>query len=42
MTSILRKMADHEDALWYDDRHPVMDERGCDHEQNGIRIWLIL
>jgi hypothetical protein len=32
----------HEDALWYDDRHPVMDKRACDHEQNGIRVWRIL
>jgi hypothetical protein len=32
----------HEDALWYDDRPPVMDERACDHEQNGIRVWRIL
>jgi hypothetical protein len=31
----------HEDALWYDDRHPVMDERVCDHEQNGIKVWRI-
>ena len=31
----------HEDALWYDDRPSLMDERTCDHEQNGIRVWRI-
>ena len=29
----------HEDALWYDDRPSLMDERNCDHQQNGIRVW---
>lgn len=31
----------HEDALWYDDRPYLMDERACDHEENGIRAWRI-
>jgi hypothetical protein len=28
-----------EDALWCDDRHPVMNERQCDYEENGTRAW---
>ena len=28
-----------EDALWYDDRLPIMKERPCDHEEDGIRVW---
>jgi hypothetical protein len=31
----------NEDALWYEDRHPVMNERSCDFEDNGIRAWRI-
>ena len=31
----------HEDAIWYEDRPPVMDQRPCDHEENGIRAWKI-
>jgi hypothetical protein len=31
----------HEDALWYDDRPSLLDERACDHEENGIRVWRI-
>jgi hypothetical protein len=31
-----------EDALWYEDRHPVMNERTCDHEENGTRAWRIV
>jgi hypothetical protein len=30
-----------EDALWYDDRPSLMDERACDHEENCIRVWRI-
>jgi hypothetical protein len=30
-----------EDVLWYEDRHPVMDERLCDYEDDGIRAWKI-
>jgi hypothetical protein len=30
-----------EDALWCDDRHPVMNERPCDYEEDGIRAWRI-
>jgi hypothetical protein len=28
--------------IWYQDRLPVMNERRCDHEQNGTRGWRIL
>jgi hypothetical protein len=31
-----------EDALWCEDRHPVMNERPCDHEENGTRAWRIV
>jgi hypothetical protein len=30
-----------EDALWYEDRPYVMDERPSDHEENGINVWKI-
>lgn len=26
---------------WYPDRHQVMNERACDHEENGTRAWRI-
>jgi hypothetical protein len=28
--------------LWREERHPVMNERPCDHEENGIRAWMIV
>jgi hypothetical protein len=28
--------------IWYPDRPPIMNERPCDHEENGIRTWRIL
>ena len=28
-------------ALWYDDRPSPMDQRACDHEENGVRVWRI-
>jgi hypothetical protein len=28
-----------EDALWYEERPYVIDERPCDHEENGIKVW---
>ena len=31
----------HEDAIWYENRPPVMTERPCDHEENGTRAWRI-
>ena len=31
----------HEAAIWYEDRPPVMNERPCDHEENGTRAWRI-
>jgi hypothetical protein len=30
-----------EDVLWYEERPYVMDERPCDHEENGIKVWKI-
>jgi hypothetical protein len=30
-----------EDALWYEQRPSVMDERPCDHEENGVKVWKI-
>jgi hypothetical protein len=30
-----------EDALWYEERPYVMDERPCDHEENGVKVWKI-
>jgi hypothetical protein len=30
-----------EDALWCEDRHPVMNERPCDYEDDGTRAWRI-
>jgi hypothetical protein len=32
----------HEDAIWYADRPPVMNERPCDNEENGTRAWRIV
>jgi hypothetical protein len=33
----------HEDPPnWYPDRPQVMNERACDHEENGTRAWRIL
>ena len=31
----------HEDAIWYHERPLVMNERPCDHEENGTRAWRI-
>ncbi len=30
-----------EDALWYEDRPNVMDEKTYDHEENGVKVWKI-
>ena len=30
-----------EDALWYEERPSAMDERPCDHEENGVQVWKI-
>ena len=27
---------------WHDRRYPVMNERPCDHEENGIRAWRLV
>jgi hypothetical protein len=31
-----------EDALWYEDRPYLMDERPSDHEENGVKVWKIV
>ena len=33
---------DEDPPIWYSDRPPIMNERPCDHEENGIRTWRIL
>jgi hypothetical protein len=32
---------DEASPIWYNDRPPVMNERPCDHEEDGIRAWRI-
>jgi hypothetical protein len=31
----------HEDAIWYEERLPIMKERPCDLSENGMNVWLI-
>jgi hypothetical protein len=31
----------HEDAIWHEEKPPVMNERPCDNEENGTRAWRI-
>jgi hypothetical protein len=31
----------HEEAIWYEDQPPVINERPCDNEENGTRAWRI-
>jgi hypothetical protein len=31
----------HEDAIWYEEKPPVMNERPCDNEENGTKVWRI-
>lgn len=26
---------------WLKERHPIMNERACDHHDNGIRAWVV-
>ena len=28
--------------IWYPDRPPIMNQRPCDHEENGIRTWRVV
>ena len=28
-----------EDVLWYEERPHVIDERPCDHDQGGVKVW---
>jgi hypothetical protein len=32
---------DEDPPIWYEDRHRVMNQRPCDHEESGIRAWQI-
>jgi hypothetical protein len=32
---------DEASPIWYQDRPPVINERPCDHEEDGIRAWRI-
>jgi hypothetical protein len=32
---------DEDRPIWYEDRHRVMNQRPCDHEERGIRAWKI-
>ena len=32
---------DEDPPIWYEDRHRVMNQRPCDHEESGIRAWKI-
>ena len=32
----------HEDAIWYENQPPIMNERPCDYEENGTRAWRIV
>jgi hypothetical protein len=33
---------DEDPPIWYHDRPPAMNERPCDHEENGTRAWRIV
>ena len=33
---------DEASPIWYNDRPPVMNERPCDHEEDGVRAWRII
>jgi hypothetical protein len=33
---------DEDPPIWYHERPPVMNERPCDHEENGTRAWRIV
>jgi|ERR1700676_2804485 hypothetical protein len=35
-------MYDEDPPIWYPDRPQVMNERACDHEENGTRAWRIV
>jgi hypothetical protein len=37
-----REVYDEAPPNWYSDRHQVMNERACDHEENGTRAWRIV
>ena len=31
-----------DEPIWYEDRPHLMNERPCDHEENGTRAWRIV
>jgi hypothetical protein len=36
------ELYDEDPPTWYHERLPVMNERPCDHEENGTRAWKII
>jgi hypothetical protein len=40
-TERVLNLYDEASPLWYPDRPPVMNERPCDHEEDGMRAWRI-
>jgi hypothetical protein len=36
------EMYDEGAPFWREERHPMMNERPCDHEERGIRAWKIV
>jgi hypothetical protein len=36
------ELYDENPPTWYHERLPVMNERPCDHEENGTRAWKII
>ena len=35
-------LSDEDPPIWCEDRPPLMNERPCDHEENGTRAWRIV
>lgn len=35
------ELYDEDPPIWHSDRPPIMNQRPCDHEENGIRTWRI-
>ena len=38
----LKGLYDENAPSWHEHRYRVMDERACDHEENGVRAWRIV
>jgi hypothetical protein len=43
-TELERVLEAYDEAppIWYSERPPVMNQRVCDYEENGIRAWRIV